>query len=270
MNRDQEKAMFANRNVRKLPIYIARGFGNSKDWSMLVRGSGAKNSRYGEQPLIGIKRDEALKLKKNFNFKSVPHGYEGEIPEDIFHLSGEGKAFVRPPNLNDNQRSILKDWVSKNKDWTTIDDLPNDVFMPLVKDAGGDIDKRVKILTDAERYMRQQTQMHRVNKAGESVDNEPKKDYSYVQTLHKQLNQTKINGFPFFAYTGIKPTIISETDLNLKPPTNPNKVSSINVHYNHGTDEYDVRFQSGKKIEQVNGLQWDNLGSVIVERMGVG
>ena len=265
MNRENEKAMFANRNVRKLPIYMARGFGNSNDWTMLVRGAGAKNSRFGEQPMIGIKRDEALKLKNNFKFKSVPHGYEGEIPEDIYHLAGEGKAFVRP-SLSVNQKSNLKNWVSKNPDWTTIDDLPRDLFYSLVKDAGGDIDKRVKIQVSAINYMKSLKQKP-VQVAPEP---ERKKDYFYVQELHKQLHHTKINGFPFFAYTGIKPTIISETDLHLKPPPNPNRITAINVHYNHGSDEYDVRFQSGKKIEEVEGLQWDNLGSEIVRRMGVG
>jgi hypothetical protein len=254
---------------RHLPIYMARSLNGSKDWTMLVKGGGHHSNPYGEQPMIGIKRDEALKMKNNYKFHSVPHGYEGKIPESVYHLSGEGKAFVRPSSLDANDKSNLNRFVKENPNWTSIDDLPNDMFESLVKSAGDDIDKRVKIQTDALRYMRQQKILHNKGSVVTKEPDQPKKDYTIVKTLHQQLNQTRINGFPFFAYTGIKPTIISQTDMNLKPPTNPNKVSSINVHYNKGTDEYDVRIQSGKKIEEINGLQWDNLGNVIVDKMGV-
>ena len=256
---------------RHLPIYMARGFNNGKDWSMLVKGGGHSSKPYGDQPMIGIKREEALKLKNNFKFKSVPHGYEGELPESVYHLSGEEKAFVRPSSsLDANQKSNLKRFVEENPNITSIDDLPNDLFMSLVKDAGSDIDKRVKIQKDAIRFINQITMTRRHKKIEDEYQSKKsEKDYTYVKTLHSQLNQTKINGFPFYKYTGIKPTIISETDLNLKPPTNPNKVKSINVHYNKGSDEYDVRLQVGNKIEEINGLQWDNLGNVIVDKMGV-
>jgi len=57
-------------------------------------------------------------------------------------------------DLTEKQKTILKEWVSKNKDWTTIDDLPNDIFHPLVERAGDDIDQRVEIQVKAIKYMK--------------------------------------------------------------------------------------------------------------------
>lgn len=56
--------------------------------------------------------------------------------------------------LNDNLKQTLRDWVKQNPNWTTIDDLPNDIFMQLVGPAGSDIDRRVEIQVNAINYMK--------------------------------------------------------------------------------------------------------------------
>lgn len=55
--------------------------------------------------------------------------------------------------ISDSDKQILSDWVSQNKDWTTIDDLPNDIFIPLMAPFGDDIDKRVKAQVEIIDYM---------------------------------------------------------------------------------------------------------------------
>lgn len=248
-------------NSRNLPVAVFRDSKRPDSWTMMVKGSGHHTKPFGEQPLIGIKRQDALDLKKVYNMKSTPHGYEGEIPEDVYHLSGEGKAFVgkkKPDDFSKYKGTVREDQVNKISD-----EKLNEIIKEIERGYGGDILK--KDLPYLKFRLRQRV------RGKEESKPEPKqeKDFTIVKTLHNQLTNTKINGFPFYAYTGIKPTAISETDLNLKAPKNPNGITSINVHYNKGTDEYDLRFQKGSKIETLDGIQWDNLGDVIVDRMGV-
>jgi len=68
-------------------------------------------------------------------------------------------------NLTNKDKQILRDWVKQNPNWTSIDDLPNKIFIPLVSSAGDDIDKRVEIQVEAIDFMKSVTpkskkQMH--------------------------------------------------------------------------------------------------------------
>ena len=56
--------------------------------------------------------------------------------------------------LTGSEKVILKDWVYKNPNWKSIDDLPNDIFLPIVKKAGDDTDKRVNIQTQTIKFMK--------------------------------------------------------------------------------------------------------------------
>jgi len=66
------------------------------------------------------------------------------------------KCFEQSNNLklSDTQKSNLRNWVSKNPNWTSIDDLPNDIFDDLVHKAGDNIDKRVSIQMKAIKFMK--------------------------------------------------------------------------------------------------------------------
>jgi len=60
-------------------------------------------------------------------------------------------------NLTNKDKQILRDWVKQNPNWTSIDDLPNEIFIPLVSSAGDNIDKRVEIQVEAIDFMKSVT-----------------------------------------------------------------------------------------------------------------
>lgn len=95
------------------------------------------------------------------------------------------------------------------------------------------------------------------------------KNYQVAQTIFEQLKASKVHGFPFFAYTGLKPQIVSETELNLKAPRNPKHVKNILVQYHY--DTYTVLFDTGKgkPLDTYNDIYADQLSDIIVSKMGV-
>ena len=56
--------------------------------------------------------------------------------------------------LSNTQKIKLRNWVSKNPNWKSIDDLPNDLFIDLVDKAGDNTDKRVAIQMKAIKFMK--------------------------------------------------------------------------------------------------------------------
>jgi len=76
--------------------------------------------------------------------------------EKSFRFKREGKRKARE-NLTNKDKQILRDWVKQNPNWTTIDDLPNEIFIPLVSPAKDDRDKRVAIQVQAIDYMKKVT-----------------------------------------------------------------------------------------------------------------
>jgi hypothetical protein len=87
-----------------------------------------------------------------------------------------------------------------------------------------------------------------------------------AEEIFKQLQASKVNGFPLFAYTGLKPQIFSATELYLKAPRNPNKVSNILVSYQYGSDTYTVVINGTERLEDIYA---DGLADLIVRKMGV-
>ena len=91
-----------------------------------------------------------------------------------------------------------------------------------------------------------------------------------AKEIFDQLSYNKVNGFPFFGFTGLKPSIFSPTELHLKAPRNPGKVDNILVSYDHSTDTYNVAF-NGKKgiITRLTDVYVSELAAMIVSQMGV-
>jgi len=87
-----------------------------------------------------------------------------------------------------------------------------------------------------------------------------------AKEIFRQLQASKVNGFPFLAYTGLKPQIFSATELYLKAPRNPNKVKNILVSYSHARDTYTVLFNGSQRHEDIYA---DVLAEMIVREMGV-
>jgi hypothetical protein len=87
-----------------------------------------------------------------------------------------------------------------------------------------------------------------------------------AEEIFRQLNASKVNGFNFFRYTGLKPAIFSATELYLKAPRNPGKVKNILVSYDYVEDLYNVAVNGNKKFE---GIFAEDLSDLIVREMGV-
>lgn len=90
-----------------------------------------------------------------------------------------------------------------------------------------------------------------------------------------QLKSSKINGFPFFAYTGIKDFVMEGEDtLSLtKIPKNPKNVTRVSVVYDYGTDTYNVYIMENNAgmigTEPKTDIYVDQLADTIAQGMGV-
>lgn len=137
-------------------------------------------------------------------------------------------------SLNDRQKTILSNWVKKNRNWTTIDDLPSEIFIPLVAPARDDIDKRVSIQMKAIDYMKQVSK--ELNK-----ERDP---HEGGQAVLDTLFASNIKGKPFFVASGIKDFVLfgeNEVMFN-KIPKNPNHIAKITVLVDRGSDSFTARF----------------------------
>jgi len=91
------------------------------------------------------------------------------------------------------------------------------------------------------------------------------------EIILEQLQASRVNGFPFFAYTGIKKYILyGNEELILHLPTNPSKYTSLSVVYDRGQDLYDIIFkQSGLPIKKIQGIYCDQMAEIIIREMGI-
>ncbi len=78
--------------------------------------------------------------------KSIPEGFEAS--------TSRAKQSLDKSKLSEKQKKDIREWIKENENWTTIDDLPNELFGDLVDSAGDDIDKRVAIQGEAIEYMK--------------------------------------------------------------------------------------------------------------------
>jgi len=95
----------------------------------------------------------------------------------------------------------------------------------------------------------------------------------YGQTALDTLSASKVNGFPFFAYTGIKDFVLfgeNQVFFN-KIPKNPNNIERVVVTYDIGQDLYNVSLftKNNPMPQRHDGIFFDQLADVIVDGMGV-
>ena len=94
-------------------------------------------------------------------------------------------------------------------------------------------------------------------------------EYFVAKEIFRQLQASKVNGFPFFAYTGIKSIEKTQNGLTLHFPKNPSKFCRVDITLND-MDTYDLKFINPKKSAyEVDDLYWDQLAQVIAMNMGV-
>ena len=99
-------------------------------------------------------------------------------------------------------------------------------------------------------------------------------DESTQNTLDT-LNQSKVNGFPFFSYVGQPEKIISDGKGGIilyGMKRNPNSIRRIDVKYDEGRDTYTVSFMSNrnKPKGEYNDVYFDQLGGLIAGNKGLG
>jgi len=105
------------------------------------------------------------------------------------------------------------------------------------------------------------------------------KDYGTSKDIHQipqgmldELFQSKVRGFPFFVYTGIKDYLLMGNDsLMLKPiPPNPNQISAIQINYDKGADGFTIDYYVGNnRVANSEILYVGDLADAIVQKMGV-
>ena len=88
------------------------------------------------------------------------------------------------------------------------------------------------------------------------------------------LNQSTVNGFPFFNYTGIKYIEdLGENILYLKLPKNPSGYNQLVILYNIGKDTYDLQFYDGDNMITEGDKELDvynnELSDIIVKKLGI-
>ena len=91
-----------------------------------------------------------------------------------------------------------------------------------------------------------------------------------AKILLEQLRAAKVNGFPFFAYMGIKQTSTTENMVTLKMPKNPKDIEYVYVTYDRGTDTYGIMFYKGFVAKStINDVYVDQLAETIAKGTGV-
>lgn len=97
-----------------------------------------------------------------------------------------------------------------------------------------------------------------------------------TQTILDQLKASRINGLPFFAYTGIKGiSRINENTLALlKIPRNPGKIKLIIIKYIPARDTYNLLFfnklqLTDHPIFNFDDIYFDMLSDIISDKMGI-
>ena len=99
-------------------------------------------------------------------------------------------------------------------------------------------------------------------------------DQSTQNTLDT-LNQSKVNGFPFFSYVGQPKQVISDGKGGIilyGMKRNPNSIRRVDVKYDEGRDTYTVSFMSNrnKPKGEYNDVYFDQLSGLIAGNKGLG
>ena len=100
---------------------------------------------------------------------------------------------------------------------------------------------------------------------------EIKIDYTVAQEIFRQLSVSKINGFPFIMYSGIKAKVIGQNSITFTAPKNPARIKTIHIQYVEGTDTYIVSYYRGLGtfIKEVDDIYCDVLARNIAREMKI-
>ncbi len=115
-------------------------------------------------------------------------------------------------------------------------------------------------------------------RAPEPEPTESEKDKEFYKQRSKDtlttLNQSTVNGFPFFAYAG-RPKYLMEDGkggiVMAGMKRNPNSIGKVHIKYDEGRDTYSIDFMSnrGKEKGSLDDVYFDQLTDIIVDKMGI-
>ena len=99
-----------------------------------------------------------------------------------------------------------------------------------------------------------------------------KQNMQVAETIMSQLKQSKVNGFPFFNYSGAKDFVGAENFLQFSIP-NKKRVAKIRIVLD-AQDLYNLEFYKKKgfemiKSKSVDGIFADQMVDIIVKELGI-
>ena len=144
----------------------------------------------------------------------------------------------------------------------------------LESSGSGTVNQDVRDILEDENY-------HSLNKmlTKEEPETQSSRDKEFydesTQNTLDTLNQSKVNGFPFFSYVGQPEKVISDGKGGIilyGMKRNPNSIRRVDVKYDEGRDTYTVSFMSNrnKPKGEYNDVYFDQLGGLIAGNKGLG
>lgn len=242
LTREQEMAMFANLADKKsVRVGILKPLKSTErlasEFTVIPLGSASSESENFGLPVFTIPRAEALRIRKENMFEKE---------------SSLGGGHVGNFPVKDFKRLVKQD--------------------PKAFVSG-----KAKTTEERKKETLKTKSKFSFKKKIEDVDELGTGDpHQIPQTILDQLGASKVNGFPFFKFTGIKGFVLEGNDtLQLKNiPKNPNDISIIRVRYDEGQDLYNINFQKGQfprnmPFKDVGGVFFDQMAEIIAREMGV-
>ena len=92
----------------------------------------------------------------------------------------------------------------------------------------------------------------------------------YSDVIIDQLTASKVNGFPFWAYTGLK--LLRQTDrkIQLIAKRNPGRVHIVSIQYHYDSDTYILIFARKNGVATTHiDVYADVMVNMIIDAMGV-
>lgn len=94
-------------------------------------------------------------------------------------------------------------------------------------------------------------------------------DFEIPRIIFDQLKASRVNGFPFFAYMGIKKYVMIDNTLMLHLPWNKKKYEVVDIIYDVGADLYKIQFRAGLPLKIIDGVFFDQMAEIIAREVGV-
>ncbi|KKM94108.1 hypothetical protein LCGC14_1201590 [marine sediment metagenome] len=94
-----------------------------------------------------------------------------------------------------------------------------------------------------------------------------------AKEIMSQLKMSKVNGFPFFMYSGAREFVGGDKFLQFRIP-NRKRIAKIRVVLDEARDLYNLEFYKKKgfemkKSKSIDGIFFDQMAEIIVRELGI-